>query len=109
MDMTCNMAMDLVVLYKDGLASDDTRRAVRMHLHDCPDCRRAYASYKKTTDAVGKKHVPLPEYDLSQGYQALAKHLRKRHVLSSAAVIGVMVLSATAGVLATLKMLRNDE
>lgn len=45
MNITCDMAMDLIALYNDGLASDDSRRAVDEHLKSCPECSAAYASY----------------------------------------------------------------
>ena len=45
MNITGDMAMDLIALYNDGLASDDSRRAVDEHLKSCPECSAAYASY----------------------------------------------------------------
>ena len=45
MNITCDMAMDLIALYNDGLASEDSRRAVDEHLKSCPECSAAYASY----------------------------------------------------------------
>ena len=36
MNLSCNVVMDLTSLYKDGLASAETVKAVREHLKECP-------------------------------------------------------------------------
>lgn len=46
MHITCDMAMDLAGLYKDGLASADSTRAVEQHLKECPSCRRYYRNFR---------------------------------------------------------------
>lgn len=46
MHITCDMAMDLAGLYQDGLASEDSARAVEQHLKECPACRRYYRKFR---------------------------------------------------------------
>ncbi len=36
--ISCDMCMDLMPLVQDGVASEDSRRAVALHIQDCPDC-----------------------------------------------------------------------
>ncbi len=37
--------MDCVSIYKDGLASEGTKKAVETHLKECPDCKKYYRQY----------------------------------------------------------------
>lgn len=40
--ITCDMCMDLMPLVKDGIASEDSKRAVKEHLETCESCRKRY-------------------------------------------------------------------
>ncbi len=104
MNITCEMAMDLVALYKDGLASEDSKEAVRTHLKSCPECRRAYAQYSADR-ARAVAPCPIPQDDLAQKYHKLANHLRTQHVVSTAAVLSVVLVSVGIGIFGTIKML----
>lgn len=42
--ITCDMCMDLLPLVKDGIASEDSRRAVEEHVKICEACKKLYAS-----------------------------------------------------------------
>jgi hypothetical protein len=99
------MAMDLVALYKDRLASEDSNRAIREHLKSCPDCRRAYASYTADRATPAAVVCPVTQDDLAQKYHKLAAHLHKQHVVSTAAVLSVVLLSVGVGIFGTIKML----
>ena len=105
MNITCDMAMDLMALYKDRLASDDSKRAVREHLKNCPECRRAYAQY--SADKARPETPPCAPAgeELSQKYYKLAKHLHKQHLVSTAAVLAVVAVSIGAGAFCTIRML----
>ena len=52
--------------------------------------------------------MPL-SFDLSDKYSVLAKHMRKRHVVSTAAVIAVIAVSVAIGIFGTIKMLDASE
>lgn len=39
MDISCNIAEDLLPLYADGSCSEDSRAALEEHLKECPSCR----------------------------------------------------------------------
>lgn len=39
-EISCGICADLLPLVEDGVASEDSRRAVEQHLAHCPSCRR---------------------------------------------------------------------
>ena len=41
--ITCDMCMDLMPLVKDGIASEDSKCAVKEHLGHCESCRKRYS------------------------------------------------------------------
>lgn len=40
--ISCDMCIDLMPLVQDGVASEDSRKAVLRHLEECPDCKALY-------------------------------------------------------------------
>lgn len=40
--ITCDICMDLLPLVKDGIASEDSVRAVKEHVTECESCRKLY-------------------------------------------------------------------
>ena len=42
MKITCDICKDLMPLVKDGIASEDSRRAVTEHMKECENCRKLY-------------------------------------------------------------------
>ena len=46
--ITCDMCMDLMPLVRDGIASEDSRRAVEEHINYCDCCKKRYG--EKITD-----------------------------------------------------------
>lgn len=47
MNLPCEIVMDLVALYQDGLANPVTKDSVAAHLRTCPDCRQYYKQYRR--------------------------------------------------------------
>ena len=41
-EISCEMCMDLMPLVADGVASEDSRKAVERHIAACPACRELY-------------------------------------------------------------------
>lgn len=73
MNLNCDVTRDLVGIYQDGLASENTEIAVKHHLQNCPKCREYYKSYK-----IAK---PYPEELLSvqeREFVEVAQRLRAR-------------------------------
>lgn len=48
-EVDCGVIRDLLPLYEDGAASEESQELVRVHLKDCPDCR----------EELRKMRVPL--------------------------------------------------
>lgn len=83
MSLNCEIVMDLISLYHDGLASASTKKAVSEHLKECAACRESYGEYKK----IYRMHR-LPEYEnharkdfVAQDYKALADKMRQKRIL----------------------------
>ena len=50
MKISCNIIRDLLPLYAEDLASDDTRAMVDEHLCDCAECTGILESMKQKTE-----------------------------------------------------------
>ena len=55
MNLNCDIVMDCVSIYKDGLASEGTKRAVETHLKECSDCKSFYRQYDSIKDHCSSK------------------------------------------------------
>lgn len=113
MSISCDMAMDLIALYKDGVASEDSRQAIREHLKGCPSCAHAFAAYSAERKAAGHPIAPRPvsEEDLTAKYRLLAKNLRRSHLISTATVLSIVAVSVVIGSLGTFRLFwqRGDD
>lgn len=114
MNISCDMAIDLLSLYMDGAASEDSKRAVREHLAKCPSCARIYKSYKtemaRGSDNAKHRHEDSNEGQLTVGsiaekYKSLAESLRKKRLTDTVSVTTVVALSVSLGAVAMIKLL----
>lgn len=99
MKLSCNMVRDLVAVYTDGAASEDTRRAVGAHLESCPACARYYHDYARvarTRRASGAR----PSGGTESGYRALSERLRRRRVQELAGVLSLLAAVFAAALFA---------
>jgi len=85
MKITCNLAMDLVDVYTNSVASEETVNIVKEHLRECPACRKYYSEYKKElrdNKPVFKAEFSphLSEELLTSGIERLSKRLRIRRI-----------------------------
>lgn len=76
MKISCNVIEDLLSLYVDEAASEDSRRLVEEHLKDCPSCRKMLEEIKKENQ-LGTGHRMSPEENKKAEIQSL-KNIRKR-------------------------------
>ncbi len=60
--ISCEMCMDLMPLVRDGIASEDSRRAVELHIRACPDCASVFegevpqpSDAKKSLERIQRK------------------------------------------------------
>lgn len=78
MNLSCDIVMDLVGIYKDKIASFDTVRAVDEHLRGCDKCRRYYDFYDLSP--VPSDFEISPEGDREiRPYATMSKRLKKAH------------------------------
>ncbi len=103
MEITCDIVMDLVDVYTNGVASEDTKNAVKEHLKTCKDCRRYYDEYKKSLESEQKNKVFVTEKSpglndeiISESMYKLSKRLRKRrnirNITSGIAIVVSLVV-----------------
>ncbi|NLN49748.1 MAG: hypothetical protein GX154_11825 [Clostridiales bacterium] len=81
--LTCNIIMDLVSIYHDGVASEDTVNAVNEHLEECRECKEFYEDYKK--EKTANEEICLIPVD-ERKYHELSSKLRKRHIINTGLV-----------------------
>ena len=73
MKLSCDIIRDLLPLYAEELASEDSQAAVREHLETCEDCRSAFADMKKSS-------IIIPE---EPGLDTVRRELWKRRLLTA--------------------------
>lgn len=73
MKIPCAVIRDLLPLYAEDLASEESKQVVDEHLADCPDCRARLETLKEPA---------APEPDASQALRAVKKEFRRRRVLA---------------------------
>ena len=76
MKISCNIIEDLLPLYVDEAASEDSRQLVEEHLKGCPSCRKMLEEIKKDNQ-LGTDHRISPEENKKAEIQSL-KNIRKR-------------------------------
>ena len=77
MNWKCELVMDLAPLYYDGVASRVSKRLVKKHLRECPQCRTYYKKYHP----VDKVPTEVPNWDVEENYAMLARKVRKRRLV----------------------------
>lgn len=87
MEISCNVIRDLMPLYAEDLASDDTRKLVDDHLHSCDECVKFLGSVKKGT--------PIPVVTTSESLNMVKKSIRKRRMLSVLAALLTLLTVAS--------------
>lgn len=83
MKLSCDIIRDLMPLYAEELASEDSKGAVRAHLEGCEGCRRAYEEMRQAP-------VIVPE---EPGLGTVRRGLWRRRILTAlCAVLAVCCL-----------------
>ncbi len=102
MKFTCDVVTDLYPLYKDGLASADSREAIKEHLKECEECRNFYRRYPfheklLRSSAAGENANPTHSASLSNGFYSISKKIRRnRNIKYAIAALSVIILSIIA-------------
>lgn len=88
MKLNCAIVQDLLPLYADDLCSDETAEAVRAHLAECDDCRRAYeAGTVAVTPAETANETPV------KPFRKVHRVITKRVAIIAACVTLVTAMS----------------
>ena len=88
MDISCNIIKDLLPLYAEDMASEDTRKMVDEHLCGCDGCTRELAAIKKAPK------VPV-ETDVKSLKRVGDSIKRRRIVTAFTAIMTVLAIGAT--------------
>ena len=83
--MKCEIIRDLLPVYCDGLASDETRGEVEAHIEGCEDCRERLRLMKEAVPEVPKADI--------EPMKKIKRSLRLRLAL----VIGMVIIGLFAG------------
>lgn len=100
MNITCEMAEDLLPLYLEDTCSADSRAALEAHLHICPTCREKRERMERNIPTLPKQAagvVPLSD---------CARRIR-RHRLRTAGL--VLLLSVLSVCILTMCLLAVDD
>lgn len=87
MKISCSIVRDLLPLYAEDLASQDTRDLVDEHLHDCEDCK-AILNTMKTPASIPVEASP-------DALNKVKKTIRRRRVLSVLAAVMTVITIAS--------------
>ena len=102
--------MDLISVYKDGLASAATRAAVNEHLKHCPKCRKYYKLYDpvdiKPHDFSGD-FIDMDSFS-DYNYSQLSKRLRKKHNRNLTIMVGIAGAAATLTAINILRFMSGN-
>ena len=76
MNWKCDVVTDLAPLYHDGVASKASRKLVKEHLRECPECRKYYKKYSPVEGV--KMDMPISD---AEDFVLLAKQMRRHRLL----------------------------
>jgi len=88
MKISCNIIRDLLPLYAEDLASDDTRAMVEEHLCDCTECTDILESMKQKT--------PVPVETTPESLNKVKRIIRRKRILSVMAALLTLITIAFA-------------
>lgn len=88
MKLSCSIIQDLLPLYAEDLASEDTRTLVEEHLRDCEDCANVLNSMKTT--------APIPVETSPESLGQVKRSIRRRRLISVMAAVMTVITIASA-------------
>lgn len=85
MSISCSVVRDLLPLYAEHLASEDSRRLVEKHLDGCPSCREEY-----------RKILTPPPVDGALPLKSMKKHLFRKQAKTALFAAALVFAAMTA-------------
>lgn len=107
MKLPCDIVMDLITIYHDSLASEESIKAVEEHLKSCENCRRLYKDYNLAELKAEGDLPENPEDFIREEFSILAKRLRRRRYFYAGVSIIYIVLSIVISGYLWLKDLKD--
>ncbi len=110
MNLPCDVVMDLVGLYKDRLASEQSAKAIEEHLKTCPSCSKYYKMYDSIEKKVSKVEPQMPNISFGDDrkYLKISHRLRKNRQRTMAIIAAVAGVSATLTAVNIIKLFSNN-
>lgn len=90
MKLSCNIIRDLLPLYVEGLASEDTRKAVEEHIAACSACRKNLEKMSKPEKKAAVEDIPVKKV------KAALQRQRLKAIALTAVIILILAVSAIA-------------
>ncbi len=90
MKLSCNIIRDLLPLYVEGLASEDTRKAVEEHIAACSACRKNLEKMSKPERKAAVEDIPVKKV------KAALQRQRLKAIALTAIIILILAVSAIA-------------
>ena len=111
MKLTCDMVTDLYPLYKDGLASPDTKEAIKEHLRECDACRNFYRRYPFQDKLLRRSAAdtfdnPTHTSSVTDGFNSFAKKMRRYKKIK---IVVACLITAAVAVFAFFKYFAPDQ
>lgn len=100
MKHSCEVIMDLLPLYHDGVCSEKSREMVEEHLMECESCKKALMEIRKEISAPN-----VSRQDAGRAWKALTRNLWIRRVTA----IVLAVVMTVAGVLVGKEIYEWDQ
>lgn len=86
--MNCNLAKDLLPLYIEGLAHEESADLLEQHLNTCPDCNNAYQQMK-----LDYESTPPTSHDANEMHAMISRLRQYQRNIKLAGVLAAMLLS----------------
>lgn len=102
MNLTCDIVMDMAVLYNSKNVSGGSAEEIENHLRQCPACRKFYnlrSAGRKISDSVGLAEDSVSSYD----YAGLSKRLKRRRIIGAVLTTAAIGIAAAVAVTSAVK------
>lgn len=104
----CNVIIDLLPSYIDGVCSEKTNADIKNHLDECPKCRKAYESMKEDLITVSKPDSSASEKEIIKKVNSKIKNDNKKLVIACVAICAVIAILAFIFILPVKKIPQNS-
>ena len=103
MNVTCQVVQDLLPLYAENLASEDTIKLVEEHLKDCPACQRRLEDLQRPLPVPADRDLALLE-----NFRDRVNRRRERVVTLVSLLILLTIISLSNYLIATHRVVDAD-